>query len=103
MLCGQIHLVSRIKHLLFFSFSNKYRPFEKYKCHSCLWCTYFNDCKEEHANMQMWDKIAELNKDQINNLCFQMNKQAFHAASCSTCGYRKTCPHTWVSDNEVYY
>lgn len=51
MLCGLTRLVSRIKHMLFFSFSKKYRPFEHLKCHECLWCEYFDDCKKEHDYM----------------------------------------------------
>lgn len=51
MLCGLTRLVSRIKHMLFFSFSKKYRPFEHLKCHECLWCKYFDDCKKEHDYM----------------------------------------------------
>lgn len=47
MLCGLTRLASRIKHMIFFSFSKKYRPFEHLKCHECLWCEYFDDCKEE--------------------------------------------------------
>lgn len=45
--CGLIRIVSRIKHLLFFSFSKKYRPFEHKKCHECLWCEYFDECKSD--------------------------------------------------------
>lgn len=51
MLCGLTRLVSKIKHMLFFSFSKKYRPFEHLKCHECLWCKYFDDCKKEHDYM----------------------------------------------------
>ena len=51
MLCGLTRLVSRIKHMLFFSFSKKYRPFEHLKCHECLWCEYFDECKEEFDYM----------------------------------------------------
>lgn len=51
MLCGLTRLASRIKHMLFFSFSKKYRPFEHLKCHECLWCEYFDDCKEEYDYM----------------------------------------------------
>ena len=47
MSCGRIRILSRIKHMLFFSFSKKYRPFEHLKCHECLWCEYFDDCKSE--------------------------------------------------------
>lgn len=47
MLCGRIRILSRIKHMLFFSFSKKYRPFEHLKCHECLWCEFFDDCKSE--------------------------------------------------------
>lgn len=51
MLCGLTRLASRIKHMLFFSFSKKYRPFEYLKCHECLWCEFFDDCKKEHDYM----------------------------------------------------
>lgn len=47
MSCGLTRIVSRIKHMIFFSFSKKYRPFEHLKCHECLWCKYFDDCKQE--------------------------------------------------------
>lgn len=47
MSCGRIRILSRIKHMLFFSFSKKYRPFEHLKCHECLWCKFFDDCKGE--------------------------------------------------------
>ena len=55
MLCGLTRLVSRIKHMLFFSFSKKYRPFEHLKCHECLWCKFFDDCKKEHDLMLSLD------------------------------------------------
>ena len=47
MLCGLTRIVSRIKHMIVFSFSKKYRPFEHLKCHECLWCEYFDICKED--------------------------------------------------------
>ena len=47
MLCGAIRIALRIKHMIVFSFSKKYRPFEKLKCHECLWCEYFDICKED--------------------------------------------------------
>ena len=58
MLCGLTRLVSRIKHLLFFSFSKKYRPFEHLKCHECLWCKFFDDCKKEHDYMLGLDEVS---------------------------------------------
>ena len=64
MLCGLTRLVSRIKHMLFFSFSKKYRPFEHLKCHECLWCEYFDDCKEEFDYVLANDKIEVL-KDKV--------------------------------------
>lgn len=60
MLCGLTRLVSRIKHMLFFSFSKKYRPFEHLKCHECLWCKFFDDCKEEHERMLRYDAKIKL-------------------------------------------
>ena len=51
MLCGLIRLASRTKHLVFYSFSKKYRPFERHKCHECLWCEFFDDCKADHDYM----------------------------------------------------
>ena len=59
MLCGLTRLVSRIKHMLFFSFSKKYRPFEHLKCHECLWCEFFDDCKKEHDMMLGLDAAAD--------------------------------------------
>ena len=59
MLCGLTRLVSRIKHMLFFSFSKKYRPFEHLKCHECLWCEFFDDCKKEHDYMLGLDSVAD--------------------------------------------
>lgn len=56
MLCGLTRLVSRIKHMLFFSFSKKYRPFEHLKCHECLWCKFFDDCKKEHDLMMEFEE-----------------------------------------------
>ena len=47
MLCGLTRIASRIKHMIVFSFSKKYRPFEHLKCHDCLWCKFFDDCKED--------------------------------------------------------
>lgn len=58
MLCGLTRLVSRIKHMLFFSFSKKYRPFEHLKCHECLWCEYFDDCKEEFDYVLGLDNVV---------------------------------------------
>ena len=58
MLCGLTRIVSRIKHLLFFSFSKKYRPFEHLKCHECLWCKFFDDCKKEHDYMLGLDNVV---------------------------------------------
>lgn len=55
MFYGLIRLASRIKHMLFFSFSKKYRPFEHLKCHECLWCEFFDDCKKEHDCMLSLD------------------------------------------------
>lgn len=59
MLCGLTHIVSRIKHMLFFSFSKKYRPFEHLKCHECLWCKFFNDCKQEFDYARSFDNQPE--------------------------------------------
>lgn len=56
MLCGLTRIVSRIKHMLFFSFSKKYRPFEHLKCHECLWCEYFDDCKSEFDYARSFDE-----------------------------------------------
>jgi len=58
MLCGLTRLASRIKHMLFFSFSKKYRPFEHLKCHECLWCKFFDDCKKEHDYMLGLDNVV---------------------------------------------
>lgn len=58
MLCGLTRLVSRIKHMLFFSFSKKYRPFEHLKCHECLWCKFFDDCKKEHDYAMGLDNVV---------------------------------------------
>lgn len=58
MLCGLIRLVSRIKHMLFFSFSKKYRPFEHLKCHECLWCEFFDDCKSEFDYSKSFDDVV---------------------------------------------
>lgn len=56
MSCGRIRILSRIKHMLFFSFSKKYRPFEHLKCHECLWCEFFDDCKSEFDYARSFDK-----------------------------------------------
>ena len=58
MLCGLTRIVSRIKHMLFFSFSKKYRPFEHLKCHECLWCKFFDECKNEHDYMLSLDATS---------------------------------------------
>lgn len=66
MLCGPTRIVSRIKHMIFFSFSKKYRPFEHLKCHECLWCKFFDDCKQEHERMLRYDaktKQVSMNPD----------------------------------------
>lgn len=66
MLCGLTRIVSRIKHMIFFSFSKKYRPFEHLKCHECLWCKFFDDCKQEHERMLRYDaktKQVSMNPD----------------------------------------
>lgn len=60
MLCGLTLIASRIKHMLFFSFSKKYRPFEHLKCHECLWCEYFDDCKREHDMMLRYEAKTKL-------------------------------------------
>lgn len=60
MLCGLTRIVSRIKHMIFFSFSKKYRPFEHLKCHECLWCKFFDDCKEEHDRMLKYEAKTKL-------------------------------------------
>lgn len=59
MLCGLTRIVSRIKHMIFFSFSKKYRPFEHLKCHECLWCKFFDDCKKEYDYMIVLDAVAD--------------------------------------------
>ena len=59
MLCGLTRIVSRIKHMIFFSFSKKYRPFEHLKCHECLWCEFFDDCKKEHDYAMGLDAAAD--------------------------------------------
>lgn len=56
MSCGLTRIVSRIKHMIFFSFSKKYRPFEHLKCHECLWCKYFDDCKQEFDYARSFDE-----------------------------------------------
>ena len=50
MLCGQILTRLKIRILVFlkWSFSNEMRPFEKHKCHACLWCKYVDECKCEY-------------------------------------------------------
>lgn len=58
MLCGLTRLASRIKHMLFFSFSKKYRPFEHLKCHECLWCEFFDDCKSEFDYARSFDNVV---------------------------------------------
>ena len=47
MLCGLTRIASRIKHLIVFSFSKKYRGCDYVKCHECLWCEYFDICKKD--------------------------------------------------------
>lgn len=59
MLCGLTHIASRIKHMLFFSFSKKYRPFEHLKCHECLWCKFFDDCKKEYDYALELDAVSD--------------------------------------------
>lgn len=59
MLCGLTRIASRIKHMLFFSFSKKYRPFEHLKCHECLWCKFFDDCKSEFDYARSFEEPAE--------------------------------------------
>lgn len=59
MSCGLTRILSRIKHMLFFSFSKKYRPFEHLKCHECLWCEFFDDCKFEHDYMMSLDAASD--------------------------------------------
>lgn len=59
MLCGLTRIASRIKHMLFFSFSKKYRPFEHLKCHECLWCEFFDDCKQEFDYARLFDTQPE--------------------------------------------
>ena len=58
MLCGLTRIASRIKHMIFFSFSKKYRPFEHLKCHGCLWCKYFDDCKQEFDYEMSLDAVS---------------------------------------------
>lgn len=62
MLCGLTRILSRIKHLLFFSFSRKYRPFDINKCHQCLWCKFFDDCKREHEYLLRLDSPPDYYK-----------------------------------------
>lgn len=59
MLCGLTRIASRIKHMLFFSFSKKYRPFEHLKCHECLWCEFFVDCKQEFDYARSFEEPPE--------------------------------------------
>lgn len=56
MLCGVIRIASRIKHMIVFSFSRKYRPFEHLKCHECVWCEFFDDCKADFDLYRSFDK-----------------------------------------------
>lgn len=58
MLCGLTRLASRTKHLIFYSFSKKYRPFEHHKCHECLWCEFFDDCKADNDYMKGFDDVV---------------------------------------------
>ena len=58
MLCGLTRLASRTKHLIFYSFNKKYRPFEHHKCHECLWCEFFDDCKSDHDYMMGLDDVV---------------------------------------------
>lgn len=59
MSCGATRFLSRIKHMLFFSFSKKHRPFERYKCHTCLWCKYFDDCKYDFDCVMCLDAVSD--------------------------------------------
>lgn len=56
MLCGVIRIASRIKHMIVFSFSKKYRPFEHLKCHDCLFCPFFDECKEDFDLYRKYDE-----------------------------------------------
>lgn len=72
MLCGQTRILLKIKyikktfkqriiHWLKYSYSKELRPFEKGKCHSCLWCDYFHDCKAELDWQlgQNWEQVSQ--------------------------------------------
>ena len=74
MLCGLTRLVSRIKHMIFFSFSKKYRPFEHLKCHECLWCKYFDDCKSEFDYARSWDDVEGKDKLYYVDMAFTRGK-----------------------------
>lgn len=59
MLCGLTRIVSRIKWLIFFSFDREKRPFEKYLCHACLWCKYFDDCVGDQLYIERLEKEGQ--------------------------------------------